>query len=93
MKFIAFYRESNNFDDILTDIVIKKKISVKIFWKQHLYIGIINFDQSNDKIISYITLKFGDSIVDRLCRDRTPIPNIDYIPKRPSSSASLDKPE
>jgi len=93
MKFITFYRESNNFDDILNDIVIKKKLSIKIFWKQHLCVGIVNFDNSNDKILSYITLKFGDEIVDRVCKDRTPIPNVDYIPKRTSSSATLDTPE
>ena len=92
MKFITFYRESNNFDDILNDIVIKKKLSIKISWKQHLCVGIVNFDNSNDKILSYITLKFGDEIVDRVCKDRTPIPNIDYIPIR-SSSEPLDTPE
>jgi len=93
MKFTTFYRESNNFDDILKDNVIKKKLSVRIFWEQHLCAGIANFDKSNDKIFSYITLKFGDSIVDRVCKDRTPISGVDYIPKRPSSSAASDKPD
>lgn len=94
MKYITFYRESNNFDDILHDIVIKKELSVKIFWQHHLCVGIANFGKSNDKLISYITLKFGENIVDRLCKDRSPIPNVDYIPIRTSSAlAPSDTPE
>jgi hypothetical protein len=78
MKHICFYRESNKFDDIITDKNIKKKFIEKIQWLNHLLVGI----EDNDEIITYINLKYGDNILNELVKDRSPIPNIDYIPIR-----------
>ena len=79
MKYITFYRESNDFDDILNDPNIKKNIGTKIKWANYLRIGIID---KKDTMFSYITLKYGDEMRNSLTEDYSPKPNIDYIPKR-----------
>lgn len=79
MRNFTFYRESNNFDDILTDVALKKKIHFKLRWSNHLEIGINTF--KDEGLITYIELKYGESIT-RLTKDYSPIPNIDYIPIR-----------
>jgi hypothetical protein len=78
MKYVCFYRESNNFDDILADKNIKKKFIEKIQWLNHLLIG----TEDNDEIITYINLKYGDNILNELVKDRSPIPHVDYTPIR-----------
>jgi hypothetical protein len=78
MKYITFYREHNNFDDIKKDPNLIKKIHEKIQWENYLTIGI----SDDDKIFSYITLKFGDDIRTNLVKDYSPIPNIDYTVKK-----------
>jgi len=78
MKYITFNRENNDFTDILTDVNLKKHIDEKVQWKNHLILGIV----SDDKVFSYITLKYGDSIRTSLVKSFAPIPNVDYIPKR-----------
>lgn len=78
MKYYTFYREDNKFDDILNDINLKKVIDEKISWFQHLIIGM----QDNDKIASYITLKYGDELKTEVVKDFSPIPGVDYIPKK-----------
>lgn len=80
MKYYKFYRESNKFDDILKDNVIKKLIYTKIRWRGHLLLGLTDPD---DKIASYITLKYGDEMKNHLVTDRTPVPFVDYQPKQP----------
>jgi hypothetical protein len=79
MKYYTFYRENNNFDDILNDTIIKKIIDEKLRWYQYLIIGM---NEKNEQSFSYITLKYGDEMKQELVRDFTPIPGIDYIPKR-----------
>jgi hypothetical protein len=79
MKYYTFQRESNNFDDILNDTTIKKKIYVNISWKGYLMIGL---DDHEDKLKSYVILKYGDELRNSLTKNYTPIPNIDYIPRR-----------
>ncbi len=78
MKYITFYREDNTFE-ILKDPVIKKIIDEKITWTNHLQIGIAD---NHEKMISYITLKYGDDMMKSVCPDRSPIPGVDYLPKR-----------
>lgn len=80
MKYFTFYRESNKFDDILNDASIKKYIKMKIKWDQHLLIGVSDLQDSS--AISMITLKYGDEMVNNLTKDFTPIPGIDYKPKK-----------
>jgi hypothetical protein len=81
MKYYTFYRENNVFDDILSDITIKKIVRTKISWLNYLMVGI----EDEDKIASYITLKFGDSIRTDLVKDFSPIPFKDYTPIRNSN--------
>jgi hypothetical protein len=76
MKYYTFRRESNNFSDILKDSNIKKHICVKILWLEHLFIGI---DDSDERILSYLELKYGDYIKQKDYKDRTPIPHKELI--------------
>jgi len=82
MKYYTFYRESDNFDDILRDISLKKFVSEKTRWTNYLQIGISKYKKDVEKIYSYITLKYGDEIRNNLTTDYTPKPNVDYIPIR-----------
>lgn len=82
MKYFIFFRENNNFDDILSDNVLKKIIDEIISWEQHIMIGMK--DEHEEKI-SYITLKFGDEMVSNITKDFTPVPHVDYVPKKDSS--------
>jgi hypothetical protein len=81
MKYYTFYRESNNFDDILNDTILKKSIDEVITWHQHLVIGVYETEKNNQNN-SYITLKYGDEMQNELIKDRSPIPGVDYIPKK-----------
>jgi len=56
MKYYTFYRESNNFDDILKDPILKKSIDEVIRWYQHLIIGFHETEKNNQNS-SYIKLK------------------------------------
>jgi hypothetical protein len=79
-KHYTFKRESNNFDDIIKDPSLKKYIKIKIKWSQHLMIGLsYNVD---DSTIGYMVLKYGEDITNPINKDYTPIPGLDYIPKR-----------
>jgi hypothetical protein len=86
MKQIAFHRESDFFEDILKDPALKKHIGLKITWKNGL---LIQLSDSDEQVLSYIELKYGESIV-KLCKDRTPIPFVDYLPKKSEPSADKD---
>jgi hypothetical protein len=81
MKTYTFYRESNNFDDILSDKSIKKYIFTKMRWSKYLVLRLTNHTPA---VESYIALKYGDEMKDNnLVTDRTPKPFIDYTPKEP----------
>jgi hypothetical protein len=80
MKYYNFYRENNNFTDILSDVNVKKYVDTKIHWYQHLVIGIASKD--NDKTFSYITLMYGEDMVNELSKDYTPVAGVDYVPKK-----------
>lgn len=84
MKYYTFYRESNKFDDILNDAILKKSIDEVITWYQHLVIGVYETDKT-DQNNSYITLKYGDEMQNDLVKDRSPVPGVDYMPKRDAS--------
>lgn len=79
MKYYTFYRESNDFDDILNDNIIKKIVDEKIRWYQYLIIGM---NDKHEQSFSYITLKYGDEMKPDLVKDFSPVPGVDYIPKR-----------
>ena len=78
MKHVTFYRNNNDFTDILTDSILKKAVDEKITFKNYLILGITD----DDKIFSYITLKYGESIRTNIVKDYSPIANVDYIPIR-----------
>jgi hypothetical protein len=81
MKHYTFHRENDNFDDILKDPVIKKNICMILQWRYYLRIGLNDY---NEKLSSYITLKYGDEMKNNcLVKDRTPVPFVDYQPKEP----------
>lgn len=82
MKYYTFYRENNNFDDILTDQIIKKIIDERLRWYQYLIIGM---NDKHEQTFSYITLKYGDEMKQELVKDYSPVPGVDYIPKRDAS--------
>jgi len=82
MKYYTFYRESNNFDDILTDASIKKFISERIRWLNYLKIGINEYQKEAEKVFFYITLKYGDEIRTNLTKDYSPVAHQDYTPVR-----------
>lgn len=80
MKYYTFYRESNDFTDILNDQSIKKEIDVKIMWKNHLLIG-LHYNVT-DQLLGYIVLKYGEDITKLTTKDYSPVANIDYTPKK-----------
>ena len=82
MKYYTFYRENNNFNDLLKDPIIKKIVDIKIQWTNYLMIGIESYSNGNDQNFSYITLKYGDDMVDSLSKDFTPVSGLDYIPDK-----------
>ena len=88
MKYYTFYRENNNFDDIENDIIIKKIASTKVRWFQYFMIGIYDYGDANSQNFSLITLKYGDDMIHSLTKDYTPVPGVDYVPKKDKSTFS-----
>lgn len=80
MKTFIFKRESNNFDDILSDPSIKKYIRRITKWDCHLLIS-MKF-AFPDKLEGYVTIKYGEWFTTLTDRDYTPIPGVDYTPIR-----------
>lgn len=83
MKFLMFTRENSKFDDILKDASLKNQYKTKIEYQENLILGFPE-DDNFGKILSYIMLKYGDDMKDfhSIVPDRTPVPNVDYIPVR-----------
>ena len=81
MKYYTFYRENNDFKDILNDPIIKKSIDEIITWYQYLVIGLHDNNKTN-QTSSYITLKYGDEMKNDVVKDFSPVPGIDYVPKK-----------
>ena len=80
MKTFVFNRENNKFDDVLKDKNIKSYIKEKYIFDKHL---IIRVDE-DPKVLAYLTLMFSEELLSMkdLVPDRTPKPNVDYLPKR-----------
>lgn len=81
MKYYIFYKEDNNFEEILNDENLKKLFKFKVTWSQHLMLGSYSI---KEEVQSYIVLKYGENIVNdrNLFIDRKPIANKDYIDNR-----------
>lgn len=85
-QYFNFYRESNNFDDILNDKNIKKLIHSKTKWTNHLRISVTN----SDSIYSYIILRYGDDLIYKnLTKDFTPVPGRDYAIKKTFNNSKI----
>jgi hypothetical protein len=82
MKYYTFYREDNKFDDIIKDPILKKFVSEKIKWANHLMIGFNDYSDDFEKNQVYVTLKYGDDIVTDLTKDYSPKVYVDYMPNR-----------
>ena len=85
MKYYTFYREDNVFTDIENDPIVKRFADTKIRWFQYYMIGISTFIKDSDQYMSLLTLKYGDDMIQSVCKDRTPVPGVDYIPERDAS--------
>lgn len=81
MKYYIFKKESNQFDDILNDPTIKTYIKTRISWGNHLMLGFTENSKS-DNLFGYIVLKFGEYITNPYVKDYSPIPGVDYMPKK-----------
>lgn len=81
MKYLVFYRESNNFTDILSEPQVKKYCKRKIKWLHHLLLAFNEGQKNSEQTLAYLTIKFGDEIVNLVETDYSPITNVDYIPE------------
>lgn len=82
-RHFTFYQAENDFTDILSDPSIKKHICTKVSWNKYLLIGIKEYgDDEVNKIATYINIKYGDYLKNNIVPDRSPVMNVDYIPKR-----------
>lgn len=86
MKYYNFYRESNDFTDILNDPNIKTVVKFKMQYSNNLVLGFGYIP--DDKLLAYVVLKYGDDIKNLHDFNYTPIPNKDYIPIRKSRKVS-----
>ena len=78
MIFYTFYDSNNDFTDLTKDRVVKAHF--KISWNNHTMLGFE--DEADEKMLGYILIKYWEMIRNPFELDRTPIPNVDYIPKR-----------
>ena len=76
MKYLEFKGNRLDFDEILKDKVISKKIKTKLISQTHLIIG-LDIDSQTE---SYIVIKYGDYMT-KICKDRSPVIFKDYWPK------------
>lgn len=91
MKYYIFKREDDDFSEMLNDSTLKPLLEFKIKFEKHLILG---SDYSiDDKLSSYITLKYGDMIISNtnIFIDLKPKMHIDYTPdrKRPKKFKNL----
>lgn len=93
MKFLMFTRENSKFDDILKDASLKNQYKTKIEYQENLILGFPE-DDNFGKILSYIMLKYGDDMKDfhSVVPDRTPVPNVDYVPVRRDRKTKIISP-
>lgn len=79
MRTYVFQRESNNFDDILKDKNIKKYIVEQYHFTNHLILRV----QDTPEVLAYLLLVFGEELITMksIVPDRSPIMDVDYVPK------------
>ena len=91
MNYYIFKNENNDFSEMLNDKTLKPLLGFKIKFKDHLILG--SYDDIDEKLSSYITLKYGDLMVSKndMFIDYSPKIHIDYTPdrKRPEKYKNL----
>lgn len=82
MNYYIFKKENDDFSEFFKDKNLKKLLRFKIRFSQHLIIA--SYDDVDDKLQSYITLKYGDYMANKheVFGDFSPKINVDYIPSR-----------
>jgi hypothetical protein len=86
MNYMTFSGEESLLEEIASDATLKPLITTKITWSGFLQLRFT--DELDDKVRSYIVLKYGDFMAKDLVKDFSPIPGKDYTPVR---NESLDK--
>lgn len=83
MKYYVFNRTSNDFSDILTDPSLKNKIFSKIKLPNRLLLGVSS--RKTEELDTYLRIKYNGEISDlgQHVKDLSPVPHVDYIPRRP----------
>lgn len=79
MTSYLFYREDNNFKDILADKSVMKYFRQKVQWKCYLLLMGYHIP---DETKSYVMIKYGDDVKtwDHVRKDNSPVPYKDYMP-------------
>lgn len=82
MNYYIFKKEDDDFSDLLVDKTLKPLLKFKIKFHQHLMLG--SYDDIDQKLSSYITLKYGDMMVNKcdMFIDNSPKIHVDYAPDR-----------
>jgi hypothetical protein len=84
MNYMTFSGDEKVLEEIASDSTIKPLITTKIMWSGFLQLGLS--DDLDDKVRSYIVLKYGDFMKNDLVKDFSPIPGKDYSPVRKSDA-------
>lgn len=91
MNYYIFKKEDDDFSEVFNDNTLKPLFKFKIKFFQHLILG--SHDPIDEKLSSYITLKFGDILVNKteIFKDFSPKMHKDYEPdpKRPDKFKNL----
>lgn len=80
MKTYCFKRASNDFKDIVNDVELKSAICTKLYFSNHLIIG-LKVD-TKESIVGYMMIKYGEDLIEICEKDYRPIPKKDYFPIR-----------
>lgn len=82
MNYYIFKKEDDDFSEMLSDNTLKPLLKFIIKFHQHLILS--SYDDFNEKLSSYITLKYGDYIVNKydMFIDNSPKMHLDYTPDR-----------
>ena len=82
MNYFIFRKEDNDFSEILNDKTLKPLHNFQIKFSKHIILGC--YADIDDGLSSYITLKYGDMMVNKsdMFIDYAPKMHVDYSPDR-----------
>lgn len=91
MNYYVFKKEDDNFEEFLNDKNLRPLLKFKIKFKNHLMLA--SYEEVDQQLQSYVTLKYGDYMVSKteIFGDFTPKPFVDYSPdeNRPAKFKKL----